>query len=130
MSFVAVRPIQHNIGCRHMLNTHHFRVDWMLAGMQWISPYAFMPGMHQVTMLEVETANILMCLADIADDHTDVANRNFGHRHLFNKYKPGIKIPRTGQQYLLLQTTSSTHIHEFLSILEIIMPINEQASNR
>src|SRR6478672_786045 len=75
------------------------------------------------------TADINLGLTHKRNDHSDIADGNFCHRHLFDVDEPGIKIPRARKQNLLLQTPSPATCDKSLPILEVIVVWNYRPCN-
>ena len=93
MRFGARGPVEHDIGRRHQLHLHHPRVDRVFARIKRRHPNAFVPGVHQVAMLELQAAHVYVRLPHKRDHHAHVADRDLHHRHLFHLHKPGVQIP-------------------------------------
>ena len=99
----AVRPVEHDVGGGHQLHLHHARVERVLARVERRHPHALVAGVHQVAVLEVGAAHVLVRLAHEGDDDAHVADGDLRHGHLLHLHEPGVEVPRAGQQHLLLQ---------------------------
>src|SRR5690242_13566354 len=88
-----------------------------------------MADIDQVAVLELHAADVFVRLADERYDDADIADRNLHHGNLFDLRKPGVQIPRAGQQDLLLQTAPTAAIEKRLRVLEVVVARNDRAGD-
>ena len=100
---------------------HHARVDRVFARIQRRDPDAFVADVHQVAVLELHAAHVLMRRPDERDDHADMADGNLHHRHLLHLDEPGVQVPRAGQQDLFLQSAPAAAFQKRLRVLEVVV---------
>ena len=93
----------------------------MFARIKRRHPDAFVAGVHEIAVLELDAADVHVRLADERDDDADVADGDLHHRHLFHLREPRIQVPRAGQQDLLLQAAPAAAVEERLRVLEVVV---------
>ena len=122
-------PVEHDVGRGHQLDLHHSRVDGLLARIQRRHPDAFVALLDQVAVLELEAADVHMGLADVGNDHADIADGDLHHRHLLHLDEPRVQVPRAGEQDLLLQSAPAAAIQERLRVLEVLVAGDGRSGN-
>jgi hypothetical protein len=90
MRFSPCRPVENDVGRGDQLDLHDARIDRVLAWVQRRHPDTLVAGIHQVTVLELQSADIHVRFADERDDDADVANGNLNHGHLFDLREPRV----------------------------------------
>src|SRR5262249_25289640 len=66
---------------------------------------------------------------DVRDDHANGADGYLHHRDLLDLGEPGVQVPRTGQQDLLLQSAPAAAVDKRLRVLEVVVALNHGPGN-
>src|SRR3982750_1137619 len=110
MRLGASGPVQHDVRGGHQLDLHDAGIQGVFTRIQGGNPDTFVSDVHEITMLEVKAADILVCFADEGDDHAHVTDRDVDHGHLLHLNKPGVHVPTAGENNLLLQSAPASAI--------------------
>jgi hypothetical protein len=79
------------------------------------------PGVHEVAVLEVGPAHVLVGLAHERDHDADVADGDLRHRHRLDLHEPRVEVPGPGEEHLLLEAAAAAALDERLSVLEAVV---------
>ncbi|MBK7076173.1 MAG: hypothetical protein IPH44_28150 [Myxococcales bacterium] len=103
------------------------RVERVLAGQERLDPDALAAAVDQVAVGEVGAGDVEVLVADVRDDHADVADRDLGELVQLDPHEPRVDVPRARQQHLLLQAAAAAGVDERLRALEAVVAGHRRA---
>ena len=104
---LAGRPVQHDVGRRHVDDLVRVGIDRVFARIQRLDPDAFLAFAHEIAVPELLAGDVLAFLADEGDDDADVRDRHLGHVDDLDGREARVDEVAAGQQDLLLQSLAA-----------------------